>query len=832
MTDPDNPLARLAEAAAEASGADVVMLLVADEPEAALRSVGHYGLYPNGDSEIVFPMCGFHEVALAGPESTDEGLAGLPVALARLLDREGIQAITRVPLPAQPGVTGVLLLGTRERGRAPQPSDLIRALADVAAATIKRLRLLDGASQELHELRTLARITDKIRLEESREQVVVSVLEAGAEALEADATVLYLLDAEQRQLTCEAAIGLPVEAVEPKSDRQRMAICDALERSDPLIISDMQSLAPSDPFRQMILDVGVRSVLGLQLRHRGLPMGLLAALYRRPNASADPRAETCQVLASDAAVALNYSRLLEQWRSLARELEAANARLERQAVQDGLTGLANHRAIHQRLSEQVQRVGRYGEVFSLAMIDVDHFKAYNDAYGHQEGDLALQQLAKIMSGTLRECDLPGRYGGEEFAIIFPHTPKARARIALEHIRRAVDSFEFPNGKLTVSAGLAEAPADGVTANELLEKADRALYHAKLTGRNRVCLWAAPQEQSGGSEPVGTRTVSVLVVEDDKDARRAMEEVLHGPGYELHRASSSKEAIDLLRTRKFDIMLSDTLILGTDGMEVIGLASEIHPAMPIVLTTAPSMAGMAREAMRHGVTDLLVKPFSEHELPVVIERNLERKRLERQMLLQKSTGILLQAIDALVTAIDAKDRLTAGHTTRVTHLSLAVADTLGLPSEERYTLELAARLHDIGKLSLPDSALNKPGPLSEEEWAAMRRHPAVGSQIVGAIEELSYVATIVRHHHERLDGRGYPDGLQGEAIPLLARIIAVADAFEAMTNDRSFRSKMTTEEAIAELRRCTGTHYSADVVEALIKALSSGALDEYGQEQAA
>jgi putative nucleotidyltransferase with HDIG domain len=322
------------------------------------------------------------------------------------------------------------------------------------------------------------------------------------------------------------------------------------------------------------------------------------------------------------------------------------------------------------------------------------------------------------------------------------------------------------------------------------------------------------------------------MENSPEARIALENALRQANYDLCKASSTGEAMELLRTRKFDIMLSDSLILGTDGLQVLGLASSIHPMMPIVLTTAPSMANLAKEAMQHGVTDLVVEPFNEHEIPVVIERNLERKRLERQMLLQKSTGILLQAIDALVAAIDAKDRMTAGHTTRVTHLSLAMADTLGLPSEERYTLELAARLHDIGKLSLPDSALNKSGRLSEEEWAIMRRHPAVGSQIVGSIEELSYIATIVRHHHERLDGRGYPDGLQGEAIPFLSRIIAVADAFEAMTSERSYRQKKTTDEAIVELRKCVGTHYSSDIVEALVESLKIGSVEGQSLDDAA
>jgi diguanylate cyclase (GGDEF)-like protein len=582
-----------------------------------------------------------------------------------------------------------------------------------------------------------------------------------------------------------------------------------------------------------VLDISIRSLLGLQLKHRGKPVGLLVAFYRRPDAPSAVRAELRKALAQNIGVALTYSSLLEQSRTLVRELEAANARLEMQAVQDGLTGLANHRAFHQRLAEHVHRVGRYHEVFTLAMLDVDHFKSYNDAYGHQEGDVALQQIAAIISGQLRESDIAARYGGEEFAIILPQTSKAGARVAVERIRTQIDTHEFPNGKLTVSAGIAECPLDGVTANVVLEKADRALYHAKLTGRNRVCLWATSQERRPAEDAdTETRPLSVLVVEHDREARQTMESALARAGYDLHRACSSQEAIRLLRSRKFDIMLSDALILSTEGQQVLGLASAIHPTMPIVLTTAASMAGAARDAMRHGVTDLLVKPFSEHELPVVIERNIERKRIERQMLLEKSTGILLQAIDALVAAIDAKDRMTAGHSARVTDYSLAIADALGLPSEERYTLELAARLHDIGKLSLPDSALNKSGRLTDAEWAAMRRHPSVGSQIVGSIEELSYVATVVRHHHERLDGQGYPDGLEGEAIPFLSRIIAVADAFEAMTSDRAFRQKRSVEEAIAELRRCVGTHYSPEIVQALAASVNMGSAQSQPLDDAA
>lgn len=836
MSIQDSMLNRLAKATADATRSEVVLVLMANRQDTALKIVGEHNSKSNGLFGVNFPLADndfLGEAALNGSEAALNDLTKLPTPIGALMESHGVQTVLAIPIAGSTGSFGIMLLGGRKDfGKSVIP--IARALGSLSTLCYERDHLLSELTQETNELQWLASITDKIRLEEGRDKVVSAVIEAGGEVLEADAIALYLLDDGNESLTCIISQGLPVSMVNAKSARQQAALLDTLDLQDPLVISDIQELPVEAPFRHFVLDVNIRSMLGLQLNHRGQPMGILIAFYKRPGAAAERRTELCRMLALDAAVALNYSRLLEQSRALVRDLEDANVRLEQQAIQDGLTGLANHRAFYQRLAEHVHRVGRYGETFSVAMIDVDHFKAYNDAYGHQQGDFALQRIAAIISHELRESDYAARYGGEEFAIIIPHTSKSLARIALERIRKAIDTYQFPDGKLTISGGIAECPIDGVTANEVLEKADRALYHSKLTGRNRVCLWAAASDdnQLRAESSQNAKSVSVLVVECDLIARRALETALERSGYEMHKASSTMEAMELLRSRKFDIMLSDTLILGTEGMQVLGLASSIHPTMPIVLTAMPDMATAARDAMQHGVTDLLVKPFSEHELPIVIERNLERKRIERQMLLEKSTGILLQAIDALVAAIDARDRLTAGHTTRVTHLALAISDTLGLPSEERYTLELAARLHDIGKLSLPDSSLNKPGALSNEEWEAMQRHPSVGSQIVGSIEELSYIATIVRHHHERLDGKGYPDGLQGDAIPFLSRIIAVADAFEAMTSERAYRPRLSFTDAIAELRRCVGTHYSSEIVEALIENLTADNNSDHQQKEAA
>ncbi|MBI2842727.1 MAG: diguanylate cyclase [Armatimonadetes bacterium] len=836
MRTQDEALELLAASSARATGSDAAIVMLANRQKSALEAVAASGLKPSSLAGLTTEIkmddfCG--QIVLTGRESAAESISSLSGGIAAALADFNARTIAGIPIISDNEVLGAVVLASRGKSCSPSAVRLARTLADIAGVNLERIRLLYELDHELHELKWLARITTKIHLEEDPKQVVKAVIEAGVEVLNADTVALYLPDESGKDLVCVGARGVPAGKIALKAHKQQAVLADALSWQDPFIISDVQNLPPNHPLREPLLKAGVKSLLGLQLRHNERSMGLLTAMYSQPNAADVRRFDLCRMLALDAAVALNYSRLLEQSRALVRELEAANLRLEQQAGQDGLTNLANHRAFHQRVSEHVHRVGRYGETFSLAMIDVDHFKAYNDAYGHQEGDLALQQIARIIGHEIRESDFAARYGGEEFALILPHTPKSGARIALERMRRAIDTFNFPNGKLTISAGIAECPIDGVTASEVVEKADRSLYHAKLTGRNRVCVWAAPvgagfqipsqREAVEASQEI--KCLSVLVVESDPESRIALQQALCQAGYELHKASSTREAVELLRSRRFDIMLSDALILGTDGMQMLGLASAIHPMMPIVVTTVPSMANVAREAMRHGVTDLLVEPFNEHEIPVIIERNLERKRIERQMLLERSTGILLQAIDALVAAIDAKDKLTAGHTARVTHISLAIADTLGLPSEERYTLELAARLHDIGKLSLPESLMNKPGRLTDEDWACMRRHPAVGSQIVGSIEELSYVATIVRHHHERLDGNGYPDGLQGDAIPFLSRIIAVADAFEAMTSERSFRRRMTPGEAVAELRRCVGSHYSPEIVEALVVSLKSGAITQ-------
>ena len=185
--------------------------------------------------------------------------------------------------------------------------------------------------------------------------------------------------------------------------------------------------------------------------------------------------------------------------------------------------------------------------------------------------------------------------------------------------------------------------------------------------------------------------------------------------------------------------------------------------------------------------------------------------------------LHEVVDALAAAVDAKDSYTCGHSERVAEISLAIAKEMKLSHEEQYLIHIGAHLHDVGKIGIPDAVISKPGRLTNEEFTLVKEHPIIGYHIVSKVKILQTVSLIVRHHHERIDGGGYPDGLAGETIPLGARIVAVADAFDAMTTTRTYKVSMSIPEALQELINCSGTQFDRDVVEVFVKIMKKGNL---------
>ena len=361
------------------------------------------------------------------------------------------------------------------------------------------------------------------------------------------------------------------------------------------------------------------------------------------------------------------------------------------AITDGLTRLYNHRYMHECLDKEIARGTRFGSTFSIIMIDLDFFKTYNDTYGHLAGDDVLAGIGKCIEASIRNVDLAFRYGGEEFAVILPETTTEGAYLVAERIREKIGQKVFSGRSfITASLGIATWPTDGVTKEQILVSADKALYAAKATGRNRTC---APYDEN-----------------------------------------------------KQGIVSADAV--------------------------------------------------------------------------SETQRIAISMIFALAATVDAKDHYTYGHSRKVSQYAVAIAQSINLAPEKIAVIRTAGLLHDIGKIGIPDSILNKDGTLDEQEWRQIKAHPEMGVEILRYVAELSESLPIILNHHEHFDGSGYPAGLKGNDIPLEARLLSVADAYDAMTSLRPYHNQRSSQEAIDELRRCAGTTFDPELVEIFCKILQS------------
>ncbi len=356
-------------------------------------------------------------------------------------------------------------------------------------------------------------------------------------------------------------------------------------------------------------------------------------------------------------------------------------RAMRLALTDPLTGLGNHRHFHERLQRELVAAEHAGQQLSLCLVDIDDFKRINDQHGHPTGDRVLSQIAS----RLRQGGEAFRLGGDEFAVLLADHDEAAALAAATSIVERLREMKLEHAEqITVSAGVATFPVQGVGRDELIRFADSALYWAKEHGKDRVRIYRP-------------------------------------------------EVVELAELKK--------------------------------------LAGSADRAAR------------------------------------------FRAAASLARAVDARDVYEGSHSERVADLAARVAERMGLGQEQVELTRLAASLHDLGKLAVPEEILRKPGPLTDGERLVLERHPQIGYRMLESLG-VDPVAEWVLHHHERWDGAGYPDGLHAEDIPLGARIIFVADAFDAMTNDRIYRRKLSVGAALLELEDCSGSQFDPGAVAAL------------------
>ena len=325
----------------------------------------------------------------------------------------------------------------------------------------------------------------------------------------------------------------------------------------------------------------------------------------------------------------------------------------------------------------------------------------------------------------------------------------------------------------------------------------------------------------------SENLRVLVVDDDHMSLKMAKRVFDKAGIEGNYFPSGAEALAFLAEGQIpDLIMLDVHMPDADGFEVLKHLKE-DPAcrnVPVVFLTGDGDVRTESAGLRAGAADFIRKPFAAEVLLQRVRNIVELNRLHSDMAheisvkTEKLSHAYMQIVQALAASVDAKDRYTHGHSSRVARYAREIAARAGFSEAEQNNIYMMGLLHDVGKIGIPDAIINKNGRLTDEEFAQIKTHPAVGAEILEKITDLPELKTGARWHHERYDGRGYPDGLAGEAIPEVARIIAVADTYDAMTSNRSYRNLLPQEQVRAELLRCRGSQFDprfADIMIAMI-----------------
>jgi len=477
---------------------------------------------------------------------------------------------------------------------------------------------------------------------------------------------------------------------------------------------------------------------------------------------------------------------------------------------DSLTGLPNHGFFNIILDREAKRSERYGSHISIGLIGVDSFKLINKSKGGMEGDRIIRKVAESIQNSIRQVDLAARLYGDLFAVIFTESSFEKAVNAAERIRSNVEKME--NEKVTVSIGLSGYPRHTDKPSSLLQEAYAALIKAKTKGKN--CISYETEKVS----VVDTAAPNVLIVDDIPKNLKLLGAMLRPLGYHVLKADNGEAALEIMRKVDVDLVLLDVMMPGMDGFEVCRRVRN-DPQLrliPIILVTALDDSESKIKGIEAGADDFISKPPNKAELLARTKSLIKLKRLN------SSLADIENVLFSLAKAVEAKDAYTQGHIERVSNLSMVLGRKLGLNEKELKALKYGGILHDIGKIGIPLGLLNKPGKLNREEWEVMKSHAHMGYQIGLPLKKnLGLALDVIRYHHEKMDGSGYPDNLKGEDIPVVARIVAVADMYDALITDRPYRKAKPREKACGILlKEAEAGKLDSEIVQLLLDHLAT------------
>jgi len=483
------------------------------------------------------------------------------------------------------------------------------------------------------------------------------------------------------------------------------------------------------------------------------------------------------------------------------------------SCKDTLTGLSNYGFFVLSLEKNIQKAIHEEKNISLALLSVDAFSEINRKHGIMRADYILSLTGKIIANNIRRQDLAGRLHSDNFAILFFDTDSDKA---FEIIDKIKNQIKYDIGEdVTLSAGVAEAPCQTVLAEALIAKAKEALLQAKLTGFNEVNFFSSISQEHSDDNP------TILVADDDPKNLKIMKAMLGSMGYRIMACDSGPSALSVIRETPPDLVILDVMMPGMDGFEICKRIKcrEGTRQIPVILLTALNDRDSKIQGIEAGADDFISKPADKNELLARIKSLINVKNLNRK--LASFENILF----SIANTVEAKDRYTRGHIRRVADLAVSIGKSFGMSGQELESLWVGGILHDIGKIATPLEVLNKPGMLNDEEKNMMRQHPHTGYLICHPLKKnLKAALDIVRHHHELLDGTGYPDMLKGDEISPTVRIMVAVDIFDALTTDRPYRKALKREEAFGILDSMVSKNkIDAKVVDALKKSRIKGAI---------
>jgi diguanylate cyclase (GGDEF)-like protein/putative nucleotidyltransferase with HDIG domain len=702
---------------------------------------------------------------------------------------------------------------------------LTKELSKEKQIQLQRNQQLERLRWQSEVLRTqdtlLHRISNTIRRSFDIRENLTEMLEdlSGWFNLDTCFVVLPGKDSPDDLIRCEYVSDATYGAKEFDIDLKTYEIFQKHYRADQcLIINDVANEALLDPFRQETLTrQHVISLFYIPISYEEKLLGLLVGFKCESEAEWNSDNEVfLKSVADQVATGVVNARLY--------------ARVQRQATTDGLTGLLNHRTGQEKLTEQLRLSERYQRNIAVIMIDVDHFKAINDTYGHPAGDTVLKAVAKLIQRDCRDVDLPVRYGGEEFLLVLPEINLEGAATVAERIRKNLEQevidHENISISVTASMGVATFPEDARSQQQLLDLADKALYASKRNGRNQVHTASdllyneiAPHGQEQDKRVSSSASGSEL---RPAKIKSPIEYPLDRPLQPKASQSSLSEHPD-----HNPLPASDKLPDTSNNIDSKSVFAEA-PAQPEG-TSLPNSPGLSTTA---GATKINAKPNvvdSSAESPVPYDTKLAAEPISNSTTETQADSFeekdelvpeVVEMVKALATTLYSQSEYNKIHHLETARLSELLAKMMGLPQQRVEQVRVASLLHDVGTLSISADLLNKQEPFTNEERQVINQHTVLGAELLRPIKALREICDILEYHHERWDGAGYPRGLKGESIPLPARIISLVDSYHAMISDRPYRKALTEAQAMDALRAGAGSQFDPFLVDIFITILTN------------